>query len=285
MRGFVGAASACALALALAGCSGGESTQGAPLGAAASPAIGADASLRTVTAWAKAYNGGGNSRRDAVTGALAAAVRAGGGPSGDVELRDPVFYVPRLAGYPRWFAAAAPAGKKQALAVFVQDKAGDAWRAAHWIETAGRLPEPSFDAQGYAVAADDRALPTAHADYLASGDQSALVPDAASARARAAKVGGWKAEPGRFSPGPGASYALRTKDGGALVWYGLTQQQTLTGGDRGDLPADVRARLDERGASPDGKVRTSRQWLVLGTAPLEGRSRVLDESVALTDAY
>ncbi|URM96030.1 hypothetical protein LUW76_17790 [Actinomadura madurae] len=89
---------------------------------------------------------------------------------------------------------------------------------------------------------------------------------------------------GKFTLGTGPSYALRTEDGGSLVWYGLKQEMPLTGGDVSTLPAELRDHLAEKGDEPSGTLRTTWQWLVIGYAPPSGKGRVLGESVSLVSA-
>ncbi|MFD0685267.1 hypothetical protein [Actinomadura fibrosa] len=232
--------------------------------------------------------------RDTVTGGLEGPVTArvhtyGRLPkSATISLVNPVLYVPRRSAYPRWFAVAAlerSGGKdQQVLGVFVRTGAKDPWRAAHWLTFQGRPPELAYDAEGYAIPAPDRGLPAAHAAYLASGDDGGVIPDAFTVSARRPDTGDWKAGPGKVAAGPGAAYALRTKDGGSLVLYGLRQDQTLTGGKEATLPGEVNAYLAKDGKEPDGAVRASWQWLVIGYAPVTGKARVLGESVSLASA-
>ncbi|TDD67057.1 hypothetical protein E1293_38450 [Actinomadura darangshiensis] len=201
--------------------------------------------------------------------------------SAEISLGNPVFYVPRERDYPRWFGVAAverSGGRdQQVLGVFVQTDAKSDWRAGHWLTFQGKPPQLAYDRQGYAIAAADRRLPAVHAKYLVDGDASGLVPDAYSANART-KSGA----AGGFTPGPGASYALRTEDGGSLVWYGLTQEQTLDGGST--LPGEVRDYLAKNDGKPGKSVFVTWQWLVIGYAPPSGKGRVLGESVSLASA-
>ncbi|MFG2002329.1 hypothetical protein ACGFNU_24570 [Spirillospora sp. NPDC048911] len=232
--------------------------------------------------------------RAAVTGGLAAPVSArvrtyGRLPASTrITLLNPVLYVPRQTGDAKWFAVAAlqrSGGKEQQiLALFVRPAANDPWRAAHWLTFKGKPPELAYDAQGYAIPAPDRGLPAAHAAFLTSGDRSAFTPDAYTLRARTASYGDWKAGAGRIAPGPGTSWALRTKDGGSLVWYGLTQQRRLTGGTERSLPTDVRNYLTRAKRNPGRTVEAGWQWLAIGYAPATGKGTVLGESVSLTTA-
>jgi hypothetical protein len=208
--------------------------------------------------------------------------------SAEISLSNPVFYVPRLVGFPKWFGVAGlerSGGKdQQVLGVFVKVRQGDDWRAAHWLTFQGKPPQLAYDRDGYAIVGSDRGLPAAHAKYLARGDESAVMPDAYSRDTRTKKIGDWTASPATFAPGPGASYALRTQDGGSLVWYGLRQEQTLAGGTEGTLPAEVGDYLGKDGDEAGKTLRVSWQWLGLGYAPSSGKARVLGESVSLASA-
>ncbi|TDD79473.1 hypothetical protein [Actinomadura rubrisoli] len=296
-------AAASALTGACAGDDAGAGTTGTglpsgPQGSGA-PAVTAGESLKILRDWTNRHNRAitsGDERlwRAAVIGGLAAPVSArvrtyGRLPeSATISLLNPVLYVPRQNGYPRWFGVAAlerSNGKdRQVLGVFVKTTAKDGWRAAHWLTFKGRPPELAYDPQGYAIPAPDRGLPAWHASYLASGDERGLVPDAYSAAARTRRQGDWTAAPGRFAPGPGPSHALRTKDGGSLVWYGLTQVQTLRGGTGPTLPGELRNFLAKNHMEPGRSVQASWQWLAIGYAPASGMGRVLGESVSLTAA-
>jgi hypothetical protein len=285
------------LAGACSGDAGGGTAPATPTG---SPAVGADESLKTLRDWTDRHNkaitsGKEKLWRDTVTGALAAPVTArvhtyGKLPeSATISLANPVLYVPRRPEYPKWFGMAAlerSGGKdQQVLGVFVKTGAKDDWRAAHWLTFQGGAPDLAYDDQGYAIPAPDRGLPAAHANYLAKGDASGLIPDTFSAKARTGRQGDWTVTPGRFAPGPGPSYALRTSDGGSLVWYGLTQDATFTGGTGGKLPAEVRDYLAKDDRKPGRTVHVSWQWLAIGYAPPSGKGRVLGESVSLTQAH
>ncbi|KAB2351467.1 hypothetical protein [Actinomadura rudentiformis] len=275
-----------------------------PATRAAEPAdkamVTADEGARILKDWTARHNKAvtsGDERlwRAAVTGGLAAPVSArvrtyGRLPASTrITLLNPVLYVPRqTGGAAKWFAVAAlqrSGGKEQqVLALFTRSGDKDLWRAAHWLTFKGKPPELAYDAQGYAIPAPDRGLPAAHAAFLASGARSAFTPDAYTMGARTASYGNWKADAGRIAPGPGTSWALRTKDGGSLVWYGLTQQRTLTGGTEQSLPADVRNYLIRAKRRPGGTVQAGWQWLAIGYAPATGKSTVLGESVSLTTA-
>lgn len=220
------------------------------------------------TAWA-------NSTGGALRGVVAAeAVLAGGKPPADatLTLTNPAMYVPRLTGPLRWFAASAlqqQYGKKQeVLVVFAQAKPGDPWLPVHRLPFSHSPPEVATDAQGYAMAATDAsgpaALPAAHAAYL-NGQADSVVPDAYS-RTR---------PPGRYSAAGDPIYALRTKDGGDLVWYALTQTGSYA---QNALPQQALTYLH-------GKARAATvtwTWQVIAYIPPHGLPTILGEQAALT---
>ncbi|MBO2448362.1 hypothetical protein J4573_14755 [Actinomadura barringtoniae] len=298
------------VALGAAACS--AESDGATTSASAeptvSPAVGTDESFKVLKDWVARHNraittGDEKLWRDTVTGSLEAPVSVrvrtyGKLPgSSKISLFNPVLYVPRQASYPKWFAAAALSGAagrghggetqrsggkdQQVLALFVRTSAKDDWRAAHWLTFKGKPPELAYDAQGYAIPAPDRGLPAAHGAFLASGDTSGFSPDAYSAKSRTPTYGNWQTPPGRYTPGPGPSYALRTKDGGSLVWYGLSQSQTFTGGTESTLPQELRNYLTKKKVDAGSTVQATWQWLAIGYAPVSGKGTVLGESVSL----
>lgn len=293
------ALAALAIVVSGTGCSGGGADAGADATPSGEPAITAEESRRVLDEWVSRHNKAitaGDVRlwRDAVTGSLEAPVTArvrtyGKLPkSAEISLANPVFYVPRQDDHPKWFGVAAlerSGGEDhQVLGVFVKADAKSGWRAAHWLTFQGRPPQLAYDREGYAIPAPDRDLPAAHANYLENGDQSALVPDDYSSNARTREQGDWTVASGTTTPGPGPSYALRTKDGGSLVWYGMEEEKVLSGGSASTLPGEVGDYLAKNDDAPGGTLRTTWQWLVIGYAPVSGKGRVLGESVSLTSA-
>ncbi|WP_119728735.1 hypothetical protein [Thermomonospora amylolytica] len=293
MRRRVAGALAGSLLLA-GGCSGGPDD---PLPAASAtpagePAVSPRESQAVLDGWTERFNeavdSGAEADLRAVTAgplrdSLVGRARAGGGlpESERIALRNPVLYVPRLTGHPRWFAAAAldDAGgdARQVLVLFERARADEPWRAAHLLTFKGRPPALDFDAGGHAIPADGGSLPAGHAGYLATGNRSAFTPDAftraAHERARGSDT--------TFRPARHQVRALRTDDGGTLVWYAVEQRRTLDVGDRA-LPADVRARLG-RSRLRATRVTATWTWLVIGYAARHGGGHVLGESVHLSD--
>ncbi|MEU5877377.1 hypothetical protein [Spirillospora sp. NPDC047279] len=285
-----------------AACSDGPASPAVKAGSPSEkPAVTAAEADKVLKDWTARHNkavtsGDERQWRAAVTGGLEAPVSArvrayGRLPATTrIALLNPVLYVPRNGGgKTSWFAAAAlqrsGGREQQVLALFVRAGPKDSWRAAHWLTFKGKPPELAYDSEGYAIPAADRGLPAAHAAYLTSGDQTAFTPDAYTAKARTPSYGGWKPSRARYTPGPGPSYALRTKDGGSLVWYGLTHKTALSGGSTGNLPADIRNQLTRTKTKPSGAIQAGWQWLAIGYSPASGKGTVLGESVSLTTAY
>ncbi|RBQ14171.1 hypothetical protein DP939_42230 [Spongiactinospora rosea] len=160
------------------------------------------------------------------------------------------FTIPRpLPGQSRWFLATLNYAGSSTTTHLIFAETRDGWRvvAATISEASQPLPAPALDRQGLATAlgpqardlvATPRQVVQAHttlaakARYdghiraiLAPGEQtSKMATDIQSERA--VLRGQWRLTlAARALPG---IYALRTADGGALVWYGMRDTQTLT---------------------------------------------------------
>ena len=160
------------------------------------------------------------------------------------------FYVPALAGYPRWFVVAAdrttvtggkPGATDHTLMLFARDKKSEDWTLGGTALLSRPLPAIARDADGYAIAVpitDSTLLlrpdvvgathaavvddgPTSPATaVVAAGPQTTGLYAAQAARAAAEQARGlqyqWLLQ--------GASWpqaGLRLADGGALVLYGM----------------------------------------------------------------
>lgn len=150
-------------------------------------------------------------------------------------------FVPRLAGYPRWFALQAKPSHPQAnssLLVFVQPHAGQRWLQSAIIDlgTENQLPVLARDEHGHVIPvaptdgdgllAAPAVVAEAQAGYLTTEKQ----PDAGvrfaadlwtaeliEAAATDAKQLPFATVRNRYLPAEDPLYALRTADGGALV--------------------------------------------------------------------
>lgn len=154
---------------------------------------------------------------------------------------------PMVTGYPRWFfTAATDKGSKPAtrdFLLFVQERSGAPWRVTYapFSKTASGPLASGVDVADFpaVVAADDNLsaiapgqVPAVLADAVTQGSKSRYAKLVAqddifgSARAkivdnrRIYTSNDW-AGTSRAAAAPTPVYALRTKSGGALVWFGL----------------------------------------------------------------
>lgn len=202
-----------------------------------------------------------------VTGALAdidgGKLRSGAkiNPTGNpghvpLELTDVRYTIPEKAAWPRWFVADADANKGRDtdrwLFVFTRDGLDSLWEVSFLtIVAAEEVPEFQKDADGYAqvVAADDPALSIAPAElpdryvtYLAQ--DSAVFADGPytseerTQRQRNAKRPGIVRQyiDEGLTNGDYAPVGLRTKDGGALVFFTMRHYEKQTAAQGVDIP-------------------------------------------------
>ncbi|ROP53578.1 hypothetical protein [Streptomyces sp. PanSC9] len=209
-----------------------------------------------------------------VTGPLAdidaARLKAGhaNSPSGNanhtpLKLTDAKFTIPRKAGWPRWFVADARGNKGgdfRWLLVFTRDGLGERWRAAYLTLAApGSVPEFATDGDGWAEAVPagsarpavpPQELSRSYTAYLQNGGKgfadgrntSGLRADRRKAAKRPGLVRQFIDEP--LTHGEYAPLALRTADGGALVFFSTHHYEKQTAAAGTSVPApnkDVRA--------------------------------------------
>jgi hypothetical protein len=197
-----------------------------------------------------------------VTGALAdidgARLKAGhvnhpdGNPAhSPLELTDAKFTIVEKAGWPRWFLADAKGNKggdARWLLVFTRDSQDDPWEVAYLTLVApGTVPEFKKDKEGHveAVPADSPELAVTPKDL--SGTYASYLKDGGTAFADGTHTSEWRElreenakRPGLVrqyidEPLTGGDYdplALRTKDGGALVFFATRhfEKQTAAAG-------------------------------------------------------
>ncbi|WP_432116860.1 hypothetical protein [Streptomyces sp. bgisy032] len=208
------------------------------------------------------------------TGALAdidaARLKAGkaNNPDGNpnhtpLELTDAKFTIPKKAGWPRWFlvdAAGNKGGTARWLLVFTRSSLDDPFQVAYLTLVApGKVPEFKKDADGWAesvpvgaagLAADPGTLSRDYATYLKDGGETfAAGPHTTQWRAlrqknakRPGLVTQYIDEP--LTNGDYAPLALRTADGGALVFFTTRHYEKQTAHTGTSVPApnkDVRA--------------------------------------------
>jgi len=194
--------------------------------------------------------------------------RRNGLDHGLVRYVDGAADAPKFTGYPKWFFAAAvdngqQPGKRDFL-LFVQDKAGAPWRVTYApssTRTDGTLA-PGVDVVDFpaVVSADDPGLAVppgklaaALAHALTNGSESPYAAGFASGEVFDAAKGtladnrssfresGWTGV-SRAVDAKTPVYAVRTKSGGALVWFAL------------DLRHDYRSKIDSSGLTWDSEA-------------------------------
>jgi hypothetical protein len=173
------------------------------------------------------------------------------------------YYIPLEApGYPRWFAvqvrnalASAPGQVLNSeYLVFTQGAAGAPWKNAiePFILPGVTAPQVAIDASGYAstvtATTADLALPPATAGEVTATvlDSGAGAPanpgnlaDEQALAALSRDFPGTSFETDRHSVATEAIYGLRTTDGGALLFYDVAAQVTVTAQAGGTLPLNV----------------------------------------------
>lgn len=226
---------------------------------------------KALTAFTTAYNKADKAYdssldADHVTGALgdidAGRLKAGhknypgGNPAySPLEFSDPKFTIPKKAGWPRWFVAEArgnKGGDAHWLLVFNRDDLGDPWQVAYLtLITPGSLPELKKDKDGWAEAvpvnSTGLAVPPAdlsrtYTAYLKNGGRTfADGPHTSNWRALRAKAAKQPGLATQFIDEPLTSgdygpLALRTQDGGALVFFAHRRYQKLTAAANASIP-------------------------------------------------
>lgn len=176
-----------------------------------------------------------------------------------LKLSDVKYTIVKKAGWPRWFVANAAANKggtARWLFVFTRDDLSEPWQAAYVTLVApGSVPEFEEDADGWgeavpassaALAVRPRALSQAYATYLKKGG---------STFADGTHTSGWRADRAKDARRPGlatqyidepltsgdyAPLALRTADGGAVVFFATHhyEKQTAASGTSVPTPDD-----------------------------------------------
>ncbi|MEV7670129.1 hypothetical protein ACWDNT_24560 [Streptomyces sp. NPDC000963] len=203
-----------------------------------------------------------------------------------LELTDARFLLPRKAGWPRWFLADADSNRdvdrgqndRRWLLVFVRNGPQERWEAAY-LSIMGAAEVPAFaEEEGYAVpvAADTDALAVAPgklgAEYVAYLRDGKPGPFAAGPHTSA-----WRAQREKAAKRPGlvtqyvdratdrgdfAPLGLRTRDGGALVFFATRyfERQTAAPGYRPKVSPDVKALMT-------GEVENTvtREWVTSQT--------------------
>jgi hypothetical protein len=186
---------------------------------------------------------------DHVTGALSdidgARLKAGKAlsPSGNaahtpLKLSDAKFTIPKKAGWPRWFVADTAANKgggARWIFVFTRGGLNETWEAAYLTLMApGDVPKFRTDKDGWAEAVPANTTELAVPPEDLSKDYAAYLKNGGTVFAPGRHTSTWRADRAKDAKRPGlvsqfldepltngdyAPLALRTADGGALVFF------------------------------------------------------------------
>jgi hypothetical protein len=187
----------------------------------------------------------------------------------------PVFYVPALTSYPQWFvvtvpisteAAGTPGAPVNTAMVFERSGQGQPWTLNGTAALGDQaLPTVARDSHGYAIAVTTTDTSLVLSPNVVGATQAAVV-DEGSANAAAAVIAdgpqttglyATQVAYGKVQAGKGLQYQwllegtdfpqfqLRTKDGGALVFYGMylnTTNEYPNGGSGKPIPMPAQYR-------------------------------------------
>ncbi|WP_405873450.1 hypothetical protein [Streptomyces sp. NBC_00005] len=195
---------------------------------------------------------------DHVTGALgdidAARLKAGhvNNPDGNpaytpLKLTDVTYTIPKKAGWPRWFVAEAQGnkgGNLHWLLVFTRDGLGETWQVAYLtLISPGTLPKFKKNAAGWAEAVPANSTELAVAPQDLSRDYTTYLKNGGKTFAAGPHTDKWRAQRAKTAKKPGlvtqyideplisgdyAPLALRTADGGALVFFTTRRYEKQT---------------------------------------------------------
>ncbi|MET7453976.1 hypothetical protein ABZT03_19245 [Streptomyces sp. NPDC005574] len=204
---------------------------------------------------------------DHVTGALsdidAARLKAGhiNNPAGNpghspLKLSDARFTIPKKAGWPRWFVADAhgnKGGDLRWLLVFTRGELSDPWQVAYLTLVApADVPKFKHDADGWAEAVPANSTQLALAPGTLSKDYASYLKSGGKSFAAGAHTSAWRAQREAAGSKPGlatqyidqpltggdyAPLALRTADGGALVFFTTRRYEKQTAAAGTAIPA------------------------------------------------
>ncbi|CAL9440899.1 putative lipoprotein [Streptomyces griseomycini] len=251
---------------------------------------------------------------DHTTGALAAidAARLKAGkvnsPEGNaghtpLELTDAKFTIPEKAGWPRWFladAAGNKGGSVRWLLVFTRGGLDETWEVAYLTLVApDDVPEFRTDRDGWAeaVPADTGGLAVEPGEL--SEEYAAYLETGGDAFAEGPHTSAWRALREKKSSRPGlatqyidepltngdhAPLALRTKDGGALVFFATRHFEKQTAAAGASVPTPNKDVL----ALTTGEIRQSLTMEFVSNEvaldPAEGAVEILGRVQGLTAA-
>ncbi|MFG2315123.1 MULTISPECIES: hypothetical protein [Streptomyces] len=249
---------------------------------------------------------------DHTTGALAAIdsarLKAGaanhpdGNPAHEpLELTDAKFTIPKKAGWPRWFVADTEANKggtARWLLVFTRDGLEETWEAAYLTLVApGKVPEFKTDQDGWAEAVPANSTDVSVPPADLSKDYTTYLQGGGKTFADGVHTSSWRALREKRSTRPGlvtqyideplangdyAPLALRTKDGGALVFFTSRHFEKQTAARGASVPTPNKDVL----ALTDGEIKQSLTMEFVSNEvaldPADGQVSVLGRVQGLT---
>ncbi|MEZ3182146.1 hypothetical protein KYY02_26800 [Streptomyces pimonensis] len=220
-----------------------------------------------------------------------------------LELTDAKFTIPKKAGWPRWFladAAGNKGGESRWLLVFTRNGLDETWEAAYLTLVApDDIPEFRTDKDGWAEAVPANSTELAVKPGELSNHYVTYLKDGGDAFADGPYTSGWRAQRGKKSSRPGlatqyidepltdgdyAPLALRTEDGGALVFFATRHFEKRTAAAGASVPTPNRDVL----ALTTGEIRQSltMEFVSNGVAldPADGEVGILGRLQGLTSA-
>ncbi|MER5209052.1 hypothetical protein ABT063_00210 [Streptomyces sp. NPDC002838] len=220
---------------------------------------------------------------DHVTGALgaidAARLKAGRATNPDgnpahtpLKLTDATYTIPKKAGWPRWFVADArgnKGGDVRWLLVFTRSALDDPWQVAYLtLVSPEDVPKFKKDADGWAEAVPVNSTDLAAEPGTLSQNYVAYLKSGGKGFAPGTHTNGWRQQRQKESRKPGlatqyldepladgdyAPLALRTTDGGALVFFAIRRFQKQTAAPGASIPTPAEGVL----ALTDGEIKQS----------------------------
>ena len=171
-----------------------------------------------------------------------------------LKLSEAKFTIPKKAGWPRWFVADAhgnKGGDLRWLLVFTRSDLSDPWQAAYLtLVSPDDVPQFKVDADGWAEAVPSNSAELAVAPGELSKDYATYLKSGGQLFAAGTHTSEWRAQrekstrPGLatqyidepLTSGDYAPLALRTTDGGALVFFTTRRFQKQTAAAGAEIP-------------------------------------------------
>ncbi|WP_167533762.1 hypothetical protein [Streptomyces marokkonensis] len=220
-----------------------------------------------------------------------------------LRLTDAKFTIPAKAGWPRWFLADADAnkgGETRWLLVFTRNGLDEPWEAAYLtLVNPGDIPEFKTDKEGWAEAVPANASDVAVPPGELSQGYASFLKDGGDVFSDGPHTSGWRAAREKKAERPGlatqyidepmtngdyAPLALRTEDGGALVFFTTRHFEKQTAAAGASVPTPNKDVL----ALTTGEIRQSLTMESVSNEvaldPADGEVRVLGRIQGLISA-